>query len=320
MTERLRFLIDESGLRDAAMNGVVALGEAFERLVDLIQTVRAPALPGPNRAWDEEHGIGKWSDIWSEMLGSYPLYDWLFQVDLGIDPVVAKALSDALARTPDWDTTLNASPSTSVSINGRSFAANSIAVALRETSAGRAIACVTPLVWGACCMQVTSGGATGPVHFVGSSRDMLDFFRALAELEDHDEDRYFSIAEFAFPRLDFVRSKTLFRKFDEDYATIRPKVSFHLAVLDDHGQAVLTASASASDKEAQLRALGVEASGESANTKANKAAMRQREVQIGDRVVLCEWHTKLRPHIDRIYFNATAQSKVVVGIFAAHLD
>ncbi len=47
--------------------------------------------------------------------------------------------------------------------------------------------------------------------------------------------------------------------------------------------------------------------------------MRQRRITFGGGEITLDWHTKLRPHLDRIYFSATARPYVVVGVFHKHL-
>ncbi len=48
--------------------------------------------------------------------------------------------------------------------------------------------------------------------------------------------------------------------------------------------------------------------------------MRQRKVLYEGREVNLTWHTKIRSHLDRIYFTATAGPYVIVGVFHKHLD
>jgi hypothetical protein len=91
-------------------------------------------------------------------------------------------------------------------------------------------------------------------------------------------------------------------------------------VLNDYAKGILSGQQPAHAKQRSLAVLGVDASGESAQTRADARAMAQREVNVDGRMILCDWHTKLRPHRDRIYFNATAVDQIVIGIFHEHLD
>ncbi|MQY29478.1 hypothetical protein [Nocardia aurantia] len=57
---------------------------------------------------------------------------------------------------------------------------------------------------------------------------------------------------------------------------------------------------------------------ESANTHANRAAMRRRTVRFGDRSIVCEWHAKLEPTRNRVHF-AIEEDRVYIGLFVDHL-
>ena len=295
-------------MRHAADEGTIGLSEAFECLVATIQEVRA-------------HSIGKYSLIWEENVGSRPLYEWLFHSDIGIDPEVAFALRLALDRTPDWDAAWDATGIPSeVSIDGVTQNAVSVSAAARETHEGRATGCLSCLRSRSGRFPVGGGAHVTDLHFIALPRDILAFFRDVPEVEALGEDAYFENAAFAFPNVHFTRERTHFGHFDERYETIRCKVTAHLAVLNDYARAILETPDPADAKQARFGSYGINASTESAQTKANRKAMRQREVSVAGLVVVCDWHTKLRPHIDRIYFNATASDRVVVGSFRDHLD
>jgi hypothetical protein len=306
--ERFRFLVDEAALQPASGSGVDELSEAFERLATLIQDLRS-------------HSIGKFSLIWEEQIGLHPLYKWLFEATLGIDREVATALQFALDRTPDWDSTLDtAGLQTSVSIAGKTQLAFSASAAERETHGGHATGCLSahPLRRGP--LSVAAGDRSTLVHFLYVPADNVAFFRDVPEVEGMDEEAYFENASLAFPQLHFVRDKTQFRHFEERYETIRSKVTAHLAVLNDFAAEILGSDEPADSKQKRFGALGIDASGESPQTKANAEAMKQRKVEVAGSVVVCDWHTKIQRNIDRIYFNATSRDKVVVGIFRDHLD
>ncbi|MGH7297390.1 MAG: hypothetical protein ACRELB_20810 [Polyangiaceae bacterium] len=308
MPDPFRFLVDEAALRLSPSTTPSELGETLERLADLIEGLRA-------------HRIGKFSMIWEEQLGPHALYEWLFNPLLGIDVVVASALRVALDRTPNWDEACDtAGFPTQVTIGGIPHDAFSVGAAARATCDRQATGCLSVLPSRHGRVYVIAGVWTPHLHFVAHPRDIFAFFREVPEVDNLDEEAYFQNARLAFPGLLFVRARTDFGAFDEAYLTIRAKVTEHLGVLNDHARAILGGDEPAAVKEGRFGALGVEASGENANTKANHAAMKQREVNVGDRAIVCDWHTKLRPHIDRIYFNATSYHQVVVGVFRDHLD
>lgn len=310
MPERFRFLVDETALREAASGGVGDACRAFEHLVAIVDGVRS-------------HSVGKLSQIWEEQIGPYPLYEWLFNQELGMDRDTARACQVVLDRTPDWDAAWESCglPVT-VSLPNGALGGISVAAAARATQAGHATGCLSPLEPRSGGLPVAyEEGVVVTIHFIAAlPSDALRFFRSIPATESMDERAYFENARFAFPDLVFVRARTIFSNFDEAYDTIRDKVTEHLGVLNDHARRILGAAVTAQVKQAQFGALGIEASGENGNTRRHTSAMRQREVTVGDRTVACDWHTKLRRHVDRIYFNATSLDGVVVGVFHRHLD
>ena len=292
-----RFVVDEAGFRGLSK---ATLEEGFERLVERLQ------LCGTDR-------VALCSGVWSEIIDGRPLTTWLFEPGL-LDREVANALASALTRLPNWDETVQVPTTVALSVAGSPHRSASVAMAAEQTFGGRAVGCVSA---GSHCgsLSVQSPNGKTDIVFVGSKEDVLAFFRAIPEIENLDEAAYFANASDAFPGLHFVLEKTSFKKFEEDYPTVRVKVTHHLSVLNDHARNVI-GNATATK---ELRARGVDASPENGNTKGDRAAMRERTVLVGTREVVCGWHTKIRPHRDRIYFNATDLPFVVVGVFHAHL-
>jgi hypothetical protein len=302
----VRFLIDESSLSEPCDDLEAALDVAVSR----IQAVR-------------RGGVGKLSWIWEEVVQGHTVAEWVFDRSLGLDPVVAAALREALDRSVDWDEVLDtAHLPPDVEMGGAKKSAWSVGAAASFTQRGISMACV-PLVGplGPRTVCPLGAGSNEPIElwFVGDDTSHLAFYRALPEVEDLDEDAYFVNAARAFPRLKFFRKRTRFADFDEEYRTIRRKVTRHLAVLNDHAPEVFRGKREPRDIQAELGSRGVEASGESGNTKADAHAMRQRKITFGGGEITLDWHTKLRPHLDRIYFSATARPYVVVGVFHKHL-
>lgn len=103
----------------------------------------------------------------------------------------------------------------------------------------------------------------------------------------------------------------------EEHATAVEIVK-HLGVLNDRAGEVWSNSSIASDREAALGALGVTASLEGPRTHKNRAAMKARDFDFSGGTIRCEWHTKLKPSTDRIYF-AVAGGRVMVGTIVSHL-
>jgi hypothetical protein len=92
----------------------------------------------------------------------------------------------------------------------------------------------------------------------------------------------------------------------------------HLQVLNDRAQSIWSTYVNNADRQAALGSEGVEASPESPNTHRSKSAMDARKFVFGQETVLCEWHTKLRRNVNRIYF-AVTENGVYVGAIVAHL-
>lgn len=80
---------------------------------------------------------------------------------------------------------------------------------------------------------------------------------------------------------------------------------------------------------ANARANGITISPESFNTRRNAGAMKEREIEINNEKLSCEWHAKITASRGRIHFyarrtrperiKAKTGSKVIIGILASHL-
>jgi hypothetical protein len=291
VVKALRFVVDELDFDAVNSSEVIDL---FEVLVERLQICRGS-------------GISKSSRIWETNVAGQLISDWIFGKELDRD--TRQAISTALERCPNWDENID---DELLLLDSRTYVAWNL-------SHGRALGCISPRSAGT--FGVNLDGVCIDVQYVGDKKDLLTFHRRIAEIENLDEEAYFRNAAFAFPALFFVRDRTKFNRFDEKYQTVRAIVTVHLAVLDDHAKRILSNGNPASTQIAEFGSGGIEVSGENGNTRANKAAMKQREVEVNNKRVVCDWHTKLRPHMDRIYFNATAEKGcVVVGIFHSHLD
>jgi hypothetical protein len=162
------------------------------------------------------------------------------------------------------------------------------------------------------------------IFFFSLASEMRDFWRGLYELEDIAEQDFFQLARRAFPGLIFHPDLT-FRRFQGSYRERRDQVVQHLGELSDHFLEEYTASAAAgrvSDIESYFGSRGIGGvSRESVKTRGNARAMREREVELRGEQFTCEWHTKLRPDIDRIHFafGRSLGEKILIGIFVDHL-
>lgn len=93
----------------------------------------------------------------------------------------------------------------------------------------------------------------------------------------------------------------------------------HLSVLNDHAQHIWRTFTETNDREAALGSLGAAASPESPKTRRNSAAMKERDFVFNGSTIRCEWHTKIRPDVNRIHFFVTDES-VYVGTMIDHLS
>jgi hypothetical protein len=122
-----------------------------------------------------------------------------------------------------------------------------------------------------------------------------------------------------FPNVTFSDSAwTRLNTLTGDPREIVKNLVLHLGVLNDHASATWEAANNTNQRQQHLRSHGVEASPESPQTHKSTKAMRERTFDFGGRAVVCEWHTKLKPHLDRVYF-AVAGNRVYVGAIVDHL-
>lgn len=105
---------------------------------------------------------------------------------------------------------------------------------------------------------------------------------------------------------------------------IERKVFDHLCVLDDFVMDIWFKQKLPDLRMAELGSHGVEASGESPNTRKNKKAIRKRKFHFefdGNNCnEICEWHTKIYATSGRIYFYVHERlRKVLIGKICRHL-
>ena len=156
------------------------------------------------------------------------------------------------------------------------------------------------------------------VVFVTSPTDHPTFYRTLYGVEDIPESRFFEVAAKAFPNLAFAPT-VRFRHFKGAYHLRRPEVVHHLSLLNDSFSQLYEAE-HGSSRSISTR-LGISVSIEGRNRK-SEAVMRYRDAEFAGEVYRCEWHSKLEPHQNRIYFHIGDEGtngRVLIGIFHEHL-
>jgi hypothetical protein len=165
------------------------------------------------------------------------------------------------------------------------------------------------------------------LHFIGTEAGLAQFHRAVPVYANYTESELLEQLPHAFPSL-FFHEKLDIGKFDEKYPAIREKLLNALAYLNDRFRDALHEWGNQPGKiERDFKALCRGVGGISQETSDTmRRHGRQREVRVRETSVFCEWHVKLRPHIDRVHFayeekyRAAADGKIIVGIFTDHLD
>ena len=168
----------------------------------------------------------------------------------------------------------------------------------------------------------TVGQVTQPapvdVVFVTTPTDHPRFYRTLYSVENVPEGEFFEIAVKAFPDLAFAPTLN-FQHFEGAYGLRRPEVVHHLSLINDRFLELYKAEFGSS-RSISMR-LGIAVSIEGQN-RMNQAFMRYRDAQFEGHAYRCEWHSKLEPNRNRIYFHIgdeRTDGRVLIGIFHRHL-
>lgn len=122
-----------------------------------------------------------------------------------------------------------------------------------------------------------------------------------------------------FPRIHFHPGAwNRLSSLEGDEAENVPKLVHHLGVLNDHALNIWRNHTEPVDRQAVLGGLNVTASPEGSNTRGSAKKMRERDFTFGGKIVRCEWHTKLRPNVNRVHF-AVENDQLYVGTIVDHL-
>jgi hypothetical protein len=236
-----------------------------------------------------------------------------------IDRDLRLLLLGLLGKCEIWDE----DPSVVVSDDGlrvheADYASLGVAYATCEISEGRGVGVLTMVHTGLVGMYpVSSSCGDYEVSFSVRPTDCKYFYRTLYALEDVSEDDFFTLAQTAFPDLCFVDNLD-FSKFDGGYS-LRDAVVVHLGALNDKFTEFYVSELGNS---AQISArIGIDVSIEG-ETRSSERLMAMRDVIFDGRKYRCEWHSKLKPHRNRIHFypaDASTRDKVLIGIFIDHL-
>lgn len=133
---------------------------------------------------------------------------------------------------------------------------------------------------------------------------------------------FLKIKEFSsrlFPRLRFSKvAWDHLQTLTGDPREITQTLITHLGALNDLVIDIWSEEPTTHGRQRILKAHGVISSPENANTRSDRKAMKARRFFFGNEEVLCQWHTKLRPNTDRIYFSVGAE-EVYIGSIIDHL-
>ena len=335
---RPRFFVDETSFHLDAPPPAEVLEERLQDFITLFEACRAKNEP-----------IVRSSDLFEiELFPGLSLSDLLFQrrPDVALDPLIKKALGTALFRCVERGLPADPAPDPYVRIgdDGAPSEAATVALVHGELGEGHGAACLCLGVRadrsGALPVRQGDGGAARPVHFLASSAMLPGFYRSLVELEDLGADAFMSNAAHAFPTLAFAPGlSSHFSRFKGRYRDVRPEVTRHLAVLNDHFQEVNREAGFVPGMTSRylVGRHDIDATEESVKTRHNAKAMRQRDVSAthllvagrevplpSGKPVRCEWHTKIEPTQNRIHFHPgeeqVAGGRLVVGLFHEHLE
>jgi hypothetical protein len=309
----VRYVVDENGW---SLPNEAGLTSALDQFVDLISRCR-----------EEGGDIAKSGFLdYVELLPGRDL--WSVLSDATVDRDLRVAVQQALSRCVLWEDRYDLPDPVMASIGGAVSEAWSVSWA--HARAGRREACALVVLDGTPRQgrkEVARGDDVRALHFVATSRERLAFLRELSEVENLQPDGYMELAPLAFPDLCFAEGLAAqCGRFSRRFDDVRATLTQHLAALNDEFQAIMRAHHGLpSEVQTAFRAkTGVDSSPESPNTKADAKAWGERRIAFGGKETWCEWHTKLEPHRDRIYFHpgnsSTAGGRLIVGIFHLHLS
>lgn len=300
-----RFIVDETSVTGRALES----NDTMEALADLVEEMELIRENADEIAIISGYGID-WDEPDTSALSSHHARD------------VWELRGQAL-RLLDKCTILDEDPSfvvdPAVLVAGDARESFGLAAAYERRRAG---AGVGVLLVGECESPLgmsREGADLCPVPAVWDRDSGATFYQGVIRDEARNDDDFFAFAPLAFPRTRFVPALR-FNRFDGTFRDMLPEVVRHLGILDHDFINAYRANNGRSDLVAERLRLNI--SMESPNTRRVARLMRLREVEFDGKPYLCEWHSKIEPHRNRIHL-AIAQDDgeevVLVGIFVDHL-
>ncbi len=312
----VRFCIEETSFNLGSDEHLIELTENFTRLMVKLHD-------------EDNQEIMRWSQLEFEtVFPGIELVDLMYNEEKSpLDKELRILLIQVLTRCRHWDDEFESVEAT-FDIGGSDINGKSLAYIYEQVKQKRAVSCVCLNKYGhpVGCREVRKASEQMKIHFVTGQKTLLAFYRDVAEIESLNEKEFIRHGNLAFPQLYFVPDiDKQFRKFRQSYPEVRPVVTRHLSVLNDHFQEIYEECSYKSDCLIRRFQSGwdISISQESPKTKKNKKATRQREVTAEGIFLRCEWHTKLTPTYDRIHFHqgmpGILKGRIIIGIFAEHL-
>ena len=304
-----RFFVDEDGFAFTDERPL-PLQQTLEGFLDLLDEVERT---GEVLAWEE---------IWDIQASSGRTLAALLFEPGDVDRDVRRRLGVRFDKLGKYDEDLNLSL-TSICNGHATGISPGISLCATERREGRAAGCLTTNQSGRRGdVEVTDdqdGAITAP--FLADADQVREFWRFVLDLEKPLDDERDQAVGWAFPHLEFAPGVwRQVRRFAGPRDTARKLLLLNLAGLDDHALAVWHEEVQADRIAARMKVLaGVDCSLDSPSTHSNPAAMRERQVDFGGRILLCEWHAKLERHQNRVHFKVQ-DGRVYVGIFIDHLS
>ena len=306
---KCRFVIDENSL----MLDRVSAGEREAEVESMIDELQA--LQEGGERVDILSGWGSTNCLEGEDVANILAHGNVFDRD------ISSLLLRLLGRCGTWDEDPTTVVDDEVVVDQEPYKSFGIAWARKRVMAGCGMAIVA-------APHRFSGGShtvdqlTQPepvdVSFVASPVDHPTFYRTLYSVENVPEVEFFQIAVKAFPDLAFAPTLN-FQHFQGSYVHRRPEVVRHLSLINDRFLELYKAEFGSS-RNISMR-LGIDVSIEGHDRK-SEALMRHRDVKFRGRIYRCEWHSKVEPHRNRIYFHSGDEwtnGRVLIGVFHRHL-
>ena len=160
------------------------------------------------------------------------------------------------------------------------------------------------------------------VFFVDALKGVADLFRHAIVRERANETEFQDLAPQAYPGLLFCENALRgCRDLSKNFKARRDELMLHLAVLNDHGASIF-ALGLRQDIENQFRAHGIHISPENSETLRDAKCLAERPREVLGESIIFNWHSKIEPHIDRIYFHPpvpASEGRMIVGIIHRHL-